>query len=170
MIIAHAPSGYILATSIMRRVVSAPVTAKLIVFAGITGAVAPDVDMLYFHFIDDRQTHHHKYISHWPIVWITLVVATVLWFRYARQSKAAALAMVFCLGGMLHVILDSFVGDIWWFAPLMDQPYSLFTVPARFKPWWLNFILHWSFAVEWVICIWALLVYRTRSNHSHREQ
>lgn len=166
MIIAHAPSGYILATSIMRRIASAPVTAKAVVAAGIVGALAPDFDMMYFHLIDNRQTHHHKYISHWPIVWLTLAATSALWFSYARQSKAAALLLVVCLGGVLHVALDSFVGDIWWFAPFIDQPYAMFTVPARFKPWWLSFILHWSFAVELAICIWALLTYRGRSNPS----
>lgn len=166
MIIAHAPSGYILATSIMRRIASAPVTVKAVVAAGVIGALAPDFDMAYFHLIDNRQTHHHKYISHWPILWLALTVVSALWFSHAKQSRAAALSLVFCLGAVLHVLLDSFVGDIWWFAPFLDQPYAMFTVPARFKPWWLNFILHWSFAVELAICIWALLIYRGRSIHS----
>lgn len=166
MIIAHAPSGYILATSIMGRVASVAVSAKAIVAAGIVGALAPDFDMVYFHLLDNRQTHHHKYLSHWPIIWLTLAAASALWFGYARRSKAAILSLVFCVGGVLHIILDSFVGDIWWFAPFIDQPYAMFTVPARFKPWWLSFILHWSFAVELAICIWALLIYRGRSNNS----
>jgi len=166
MIIAHAPSGYILATSIIGRIACVAVSTKAIVAAGIVGALAPDFDMLYFHLIDNRQTHHHKYLSHWPIIWITLATASALWFGYARQSKAAILSLVFCVGGVLHIVLDSFVGDIWWFAPFIDQSYAMFTVPARFKPWWLSFILHWSFAVELAICIWALLIYRGRSNHS----
>lgn len=165
MFIAHAPSGYILAISLMKRMVSAPVTAKALVIVGIMGALAPDLDMVYFHLIDHRQTHHHKYISHWPIVWFGLAVLSAIWFSRARLSKWAALSLVFCLGGVLHVVLDSFVGDIWWFAPFLDQPYAMFTVPAKFQPWWLNFILHWSFAVELAICIWALLIYRDRSKN-----
>jgi hypothetical protein len=35
-------------------------------------------------------------------------------------------------------------------------------MPAIFKPWWLNFELHWSFAVELAICAWALPIYRRR--------
>ena len=143
MIIAHAPSGYILATLLIRRMAQVPVTARALIVAGVAGAFAPDLDMAYFHLIDNRQTHHHKYISHWPILWLSLTVLAAFWFGYVRQSRAAALALVFCLGGVLHVILDSFVGDIWWFAPFVDQPYAMFTVPARFSPWWLNFILHW---------------------------
>jgi hypothetical protein len=67
-----------------------------------------------------------------------------------------------CLGEVLHVILDSLVGDIWWLAPFVDRSYALFTVPAVRSPWWMNFLLHWSFAVELAICFWALLVYRKR--------
>lgn len=163
MIIAHAPSGYILATLLMRRMASAPVTAKAMVFAGIIGALAPDFDMVYFHLIDNQQTHHHKYISHWPIIWLTLATVSALWFSYARHSKVAALSLVFCVGGVLHLILDSFVGDIWWLAPFIDKPYAVFTVPAMFQPWWLSFILHWSFAVELAICIWAFCIYIWRS-------
>jgi hypothetical protein len=69
---------------------------------------------------------------------------------------------------MLHLVLDSFVGDIWWFAPFIDRPYAMFTVPAIYTPWWLNFFLHWTFAVELGICVWALLIYRQRSNSSSK--
>ncbi len=60
----------------------------------------------------------------------------------------------------MHMLLDSIVGDIWWFAPFVDQPYALFTVEAVYKPWWLNFILHWSFAIEIGILLWALYLWR----------
>lgn len=56
--------------------------------------------------------------------------------------------------------LDSIVGDVWWFAPLLDRPFALFTVPALYQPWWLNFILHWSFGLEISLWIWALLIFR----------
>lgn len=166
MMIAHLPSGYILATSLLKRRPNAVASASAVVTAGIIGALMPDFDMLYFHLIDHRQTHHHKYFTHWPIVWLTLTAISALWSSLAKQSKAAMLSLVVCLGGVLHMVLDSFVGDIWWLAPFMDQPFAMFTVPARFKPWWLNFILHWSFAVELAICIWALVIYRRRANHS----
>lgn len=102
-------------------------------------------------------------MTHWPILWLGLAVLAAGWLTCAKRSKAAMLGLVFALGGVLHVILDSLVGDIWWFAPFIDQPYALFTVPATFQPWWLNFLLHWSFAVELAICLWALVVCRRRA-------
>lgn len=93
MIIAHAPSGNILANLIVRQASSIPASAAAVIGAGIVGALAPDFDII-------------------------------------------------------------------------DQPYALFTVPARLKPWWLSFILHWSFAAELAIWIGALHIYRQRANHS----
>jgi len=58
------------------------------------------------------------------------------------------------------MVLDSIVGDIWWFAPFVDQRFSLFTVPALYKPWWLNFILHWSFALELAVVGSAVYLWR----------
>lgn len=138
--------------------------SSVVIGAGMIGSIAPDLDMVYFYLIDHRQTHHHKYVTHWPLLWLCLVVAAILWIRVSRFSKASCLSLVFIVGGVLHLILDSFVGDIWWLAPFGGKPYAMFTVPAVFKPWWLNFFFHWSFAVELIIGLWALTLYRRRSN------
>jgi len=164
MFIAHAPSGYILAISLLTRMRQAPASAAAAVFAAMAGAVAPDFDLLYFYWIDHRHTHHHKYFSHWPFVWLALLALSAIGFR--RGSKAGFLALLFCLGGVLHLILDTLVGEIWWLAPFVDQPYALATVPAVRTPWWMNFLLHWSFAVELAICFWALLLFRKRQGDS----
>ncbi|PCJ30198.1 MAG: hydrolase [Gammaproteobacteria bacterium] len=163
MFIAHLPSGYILATAIVERVRSLPVKASTVIAAGILGALAPDFDMLYFYLIDNRQTHHHKYFSHWPLLWLCLIMVSSWWCRFSSQSKIAFIILIFSLAGLLHILLDTLVGDIWWFAPFFNEPYALFTVPAVVKPWWLNFIVHWSFAVELAICFWAVVKYRLRS-------
>jgi len=154
-----------MAVSLIKRIRNFPVSAALITWIGAFGAIAPDIDMIYFYFIDHRQTHHHKYISHWPVSWLVLSAAFAIWFRFSQKSKIIFLSLIFCLGGVLHISLDSFVGDIWWFAPFIDKPYALFTIKAIFKPWWLNFFLHWSFAMELFICIWAFILYRRRSGN-----
>ena len=46
-----------------------------------------------------------------------------------------------------------------FFAPFIDRPYVFFEVTPRYQPWWLNFILHWSFLVELLICVYALYLY-----------
>ncbi|MEX6500454.1 metal-dependent hydrolase [Pseudomonas zhanjiangensis] len=161
MFIAHLPSGYLLTVALAKRLHQVPL--PWLMSAGILGALAPDFDMAYFYLVDQRQTHHHQYPSHWPLCWLALCAAALIWRYLAPHSRGAVLAWLFGLGGILHLLLDSLVGDIWWLAPFIDQPYALFSVPALYQPWWLNFIVHWSFAVELAIAGCALLLYRRRS-------
>ncbi|SDS57758.1 inner membrane protein [Halopseudomonas sabulinigri] len=163
MLIAHLPSGYILSSYLIERVRTLPVSAVWVIAAGMLGAVAPDFDMLYFLFVDHGQTHHHRYMTHWPSLWLGLIALSLGWRWLARRSAVAWLLLVFSLGGMLHVLLDTLAGDIWWFAPLVDQRYALVKVTARYQPWWLNFIMHWVFLVELAICAWAFWRFRRRA-------
>ncbi|MGC4406095.1 metal-dependent hydrolase [Methyloversatilis sp. MC4-4] len=162
MFIAHAPSGYLLATQFVDRARTLPVRARVAMAAGVIGALAPDFDMLWFYLVDARQTHHHKYISHWPVLWLSLLLLALLWRHTRPLSAGAAVLGIFSAGGLLHMVLDSVVGDIWWFAPFIDRPFALFTVPALHTPWWLNFLLHWSFALELAICVGAVITFRRR--------
>lgn len=167
MFIAHAPSGYLMSVWLTRRIRGSLVSSSALIVACVFGAVAPDMDLAYFYLIDHRQTHHHKYISHWPSLWGFLLMISYLYWHFSHRSNKSLLFLVFCLGGMLHLILDSVAGEVWWFAPYSDKAFALVTVTARFKPWWLNFILHWSFALELLICLWGFLTYRKRCHRSH---
>ncbi|NHQ85075.1 metal-dependent hydrolase [Iodobacter sp. HSC-16F04] len=166
MFIAHIPSGYIYAVSILKKIKNTTIPAHLIFLSAVSGAILPDLDLIYFYLIDHRQTHHHKYITHWPLLWISLAVISYALYACSSQKKLGFLSFIACTSCILHMILDTVVGDIWWFFPFIDQPFALFTVTALYKPWWLNFILHWSFALELVICSLAICIYikRTKNN------
>lgn len=122
--------------------------------------MAPDIDMLYFYLVDLRQHHHHTYFTHYPVVWLVLLAASVIWLRNAKTKKHPAYTAAFSLNGFAHMFLDTIVGDIWWLAPWGAEPFAFFTVPALYKPWWLNFLLHWSFAAEIAIVILAIYLWR----------
>ncbi len=158
MLTAHLPSGYILARHWLNRWPSAHV--RLMLLAGVVGAVVPDLDMLWFHLVDNRQTHHHRYFTHWPLLWLGLTLVAGMWWRRQGQCRWAQAGVLLCMAACVHLLLDSYVGDIWWLMPWVDQPFALFTVPARFQPWWLSFVLHWSFALELLIWGWAYGWYR----------
>ena len=128
-------------------------------FWGIFGSVAPDLDMFYFHLIDHRYVNHHKYFSHYPVVWVSVIALSFFVMKATRNSHGIYPA-IFSISGFFHLILDSIVGDIWWLAPFVDQPFALATVPARYHPWWLSFIFHWSFGLEILVFLWALWVWR----------
>lgn len=162
MFIGHLPTGYVTAKLLFKHFADTGVTAKLFFWAGALGAIAPDLDLVYFYLVDNRQNHHHTYWPHFPILWLVLLVSSSVLFKFARKKSGAALALIFSINGFLHMLLDSIVGDIWWLAPFIDLPYALFTVEAAYKPWWLNFILHWSFALEMLIFVWAFYLWRCK--------
>ena len=67
MFIAHLPAGYLLA-KVGRT--------KGLLFIGILiGSWLPDLDMLWFYFVDERQNVHHHYITHRPLVWVLTAIA-----------------------------------------------------------------------------------------------
>jgi hypothetical protein len=160
MILGHLPAGYLLTRQLFKLHANPKGLWRPWLLAGLAGAVAPDLDMLYFYLVDQRQHHHHSYISHYPLLWGTLLVLAQAWRWSGRAHYYAWLACCFSINGMLHLCLDSIVGDIWWFAPFVDRPFSLFSVPALYQPWWLNFILHWSFALELALVVWAVATWR----------
>ena len=162
MIIGHLPAGYIASTFLSSKLTVIGVARKWLMWAGMFGAIAPDLDMLYFHLVDQRQHHHHTYWTHYPVVWGAALIASMAWLGWAKRSHPAAIAVMFSLNGFIHLLLDTIVGDIWWLAPFVDQRFSLFTVPALYQPWWLNFVLHWSFALELGLLAWAIYLRRVK--------
>lgn len=46
-----------------------------------------------FYFVDHRQYHHHVYVPHWPIVWLSISVLALVWY-WIEQSKAAVCCVI----------------------------------------------------------------------------
>lgn len=159
MLTAHLPSGYVLARALRAN-------TRVIMGAALLGAVAPDFDMLWFHFVDHKAFHHHHYWVHIPAFWAG--VSLVLLPLIAIFKRAAlAPALVFLAAIFLHLILDSLVGEIAWLWPVSRELYALFEVPATRSHWVWSFIFHWSFGAE--LAIWAtatwLWLHRPRRWH-----
>lgn len=47
--------------------------------AAMLGSVVPDLDMVYFHFVDGGRTHHHAYVTHWPLFWAAVGGIRDIW-------------------------------------------------------------------------------------------
>ncbi|WP_213794304.1 metal-dependent hydrolase [Klebsiella aerogenes] len=146
MFIGHLPAGYLL-TSGLIKLSGTPARAQLMM-PGLVGAIAPDFDLFWCYLIDHAQRHHHLYFTHWPLLWLVTLAVFLLLGRVTRNNKIAVTGVVFCLNGIVHLVLDTVVGDVWWLMPFVNQPYALFKVSALYQPWWLNFFLHWSFMLE----------------------
>ena len=60
------------------------------------------------------------------------------------------------------MVLDSVVGDIGWLKPWHNGLYAMFEVSNRYSPWQLNFIIHWSFAMELGLLLLAVWQWRRK--------
>ena len=122
--------------------------------------------MLYFLLIDHQRHHHHTYWTHFPIVWFSLTLAAIGWLLRARDPRPPLLAVLFAVNGFGHMLLDTIVGGIWWFAPFANWQVHMFDVPSLYRPWWLNFIFHWSFGFEIALVLWAGILLRRSKNNA----
>jgi inner membrane protein len=145
MFFAHLPAGYLTAR-LLARCAGIKATPTL-VLAGMAGGVFPDMDLLYGAWVDGGRVHHHLYWPHLPLVWAGAGLLFLL-VRCQLSDARRRLCGAFMLGAWSHVLLDSVAGDIWWLWPWLDTPFSLVDIPAVHAPWWLNYLLHWTFGLE----------------------
>ena len=87
---------------------------------------------------------------------IFALAATAGWRRTAR-SVLALLA-----GTWLHLALDTVAAPMFWAMPFAAAPIELIEVPARHGNWLLSFLLHWTFGLELMIWLAAILFWRQR--------
>ncbi|MGB1234534.1 MAG: metal-dependent hydrolase [Planktomarina sp.] len=155
MFIGHLPAGY------LGLVITSPHTpwAKPIIAATLLGSIAPDLDMLWFTFIDST-IHHHHLITHRPFTWI-LTLLLGLTFR----SK---LICAFAIGALLHCTLDTIAGSVMWLWPINDAAFHLVTVQATHSHWALSFLNHWTFKVEIALTLLATIIFILRRNRFNR--
>ncbi len=157
MLTAHLPSGYLLGRLAGHNRSNSPV-----LIAALIGAVLPDLDMLYFHFVDFGRTHHHMYISHWPLAWLALGLLTIAILQLVRAAMLRNIAMAFFGAALLHMCLDSVAAPIYWLMPLAQGRVELVSVPAHYSHWIISYALHWTFALELTIWLAAILLYARR--------
>ena len=147
MFIAHLPAGY-LASQFFKNTKSA--------IACLLGSFMPDLDLLYFYTIGERAVVHHAYPTHMPYFWLGFGGLMFIAISFVWDQRAAVkIVPAFLAGIFLHLCLDSLTGGIQWFAPLNGASLTLVEVTARYEPWYWNFICHWTFVCEIVICLYA---------------
>ena len=154
MLTAHLPSGYILGKRFSKNG-----RKGALVSAAMLGAVTPDFDMFYFHFVDFGHTHHHMFVSHWPLAWLALGVPVVALAHMGRRVELRNTALAFFAAVMLHLGLDSIAAPIFWLAPFAQGRVELVLVPANYSHWIISYLLHWTFAFEVMIWLTALFLF-----------
>jgi inner membrane protein len=155
--IAHLPAGYLATRLILARQPAPPPLRRRLLALGMAASVLPDLDLLWFYFVDHRRQVHHAYLPHLPLAWTALfcAAAVVMWMLRARRTAWLAM-LVFAANIMLHLVLDTIAGGIRWLWPFSNAEFAMSHVEARHHVWYLNFVLHWTFALELAILAIAL--------------
>lgn len=157
MFIGHLPAGYLATTALLRDEAS----RRRILRIGLFASVAPDLDLLYFYLVDQQRHVHHSYLPHLPLAWAVTLGAVALGMRVRGAEWASWLTLaVVAVNVFLHLAMDTVAGGIRWLWPFSDVELVLATVQPRFDHWFLNFILHWTFALEVALVVAALWRWR----------
>jgi hypothetical protein len=163
MFIAHLPVGYVATLALLNRVEVAAAVRRRLLALGLAASVLPDLDLLYFYLVDQRRQVHHAYLPHLPLFWVGVLALTAGALSLASRPRVAWVALgVFTTNVLLHLVLDSTAGGIRWLWPWSAAEFRLVEVPARYRPWYLNFVLHWSFLLEIALMLVAVWVYVRR--------
>ncbi len=158
MLIAHIPTGIII-TSIIIKKHKVKEENRFLWFSGITSSFLPDVDLFYFYLIDSSQ-HHHKLFPHIPLFWLCILLPTII-YAEAKKSQLLLLASsLFLLNIFIHLLMDTVAGHIWWLYPFIDHSYVFIKIPNIYQHWILNFIFHWTFIIELMLCITMIYIVR----------
>ncbi|WP_170328348.1 metal-dependent hydrolase [Ruegeria arenilitoris] len=160
MFIGHLPGAYLVFRT------ATPNVGKAVFAAAMLGAIAPDLDMLWFYLVDDRAHHHHAYLTHRPVLWAGIMLAGLI--AGLRWPQAGRVVAFFGAGGLVHMALDSIVGEITWLWPLSNFSHPLVTVEATHSHWILSFLNHWTFVVEIGITVLAAILFFSGGNRSAR--
>ena len=158
MFIAHMPAGFLLSRYLLKDERDEPAYIKYLLI-GLIASIAPDFDLAYFHLIDARQHPHHSYWTHIPIFWVgiyTLLVYPV--YKWLGRTGFKLLSM-FLLCGLLHMSLDSVASGIKWLYPIDKSYFGLWRIPSVHDWWVANYLFHWTFFIEMVICSIAGVVF-----------
>lgn len=168
MILAHLPMGYVVAKLARQSFVPAKLDAKSWMAACLLGAIAPDLDFLYY--LIDSSRHHHIFFTHYPIFWGALLIAAASWYSFARGRRWPALALALTFNAFLHVCLDSVAGSIRWLAPFSYEPYALVSVPRVTDSRRQDYLIHWSSWLELIPMLWAVTLWRRSSVEMTKEK
>ncbi|MEZ2131614.1 MULTISPECIES: metal-dependent hydrolase [unclassified Sinorhizobium] len=166
MFIAHLPAGYLLTSRLVRK---HPTRGSALLAVGLVCSVLPDIDLVHFYLIDHRRHVHHDYLTHTPFFWLAVAALLALGSVLAGKRQWLVLVWAGLLNVLLHLVLDTVAADIRWLFPFSDMRMNLVHVPALHQPWFLNFILHWTFLCELAIIIVAIVMF-VRKWHKGRSR
>lgn len=155
MLIAHASAGYIVTKSFNKIKKDNISYLKY----GLIFSILPDLDLLYFYLIDNKNTLHHFYFPHIPAFLLLGCLLIPVLKQLKITSKIINIYSLFLINWFVHLVLDTITGGINWLFPFSERLFFLIQIPAKYPHWILSFIFHWSFLIEIGIIIWSIILF-----------
>lgn len=137
MFIAHGSSGLTIAyltKKIWDKEIFTSKEKALLFSSSIISAELPDFDLAYT--VLDGFSHHHSYITHVPLPYITislLIFCISFIFKDKKRKFIQSFSFIFFITTFLHMITDSFAGQIRFFFPLSKKGFTLFTISSLIR-------------------------------------
>lgn len=156
MIFGHLPAGYLITRALSCR----REDATKLMLCGLIASVLPDTDMLWFLLVDHGRHHHHDYLFHQPLFWLSLAMAAFGIAQAFSWKRAYAYILVATVNLTAHMALDTIAGGIAWLAPFSPERWQLVEIPARYEWWGWSFIFHWTFLLELLMIATAFYVWK----------
>lgn len=162
MFFSHIPAGFLcshLLTQRNKKTIKKPSLMNTYILLGLLGSVLPDFDIAYKLLLDPLEKNHHHYWTHIPIFWLSLWLGFALLSRIMKNKSLFLGATILFANALLHLVLDTIVGNIMWLYPLSDKFFAFFTIAKTYEMPVLNYIIHWTFIFEIIIITWAFIVF-----------
>ena len=159
MTFGHLSAGYITSKLLFKPFEHQSVYSKAFIFWGLIGSIAPDFYVLYYFLVDHILPNHHKYFTHFPLFWLTLLMMSLFWIQvHHHRNQNPASAFIFTFNGFIHTLLDTVTGEIWWLAPFVNKPFSLVAVRSE-----IPYFTDWTFGIELFLLLLALSLWANSS-------
>ena len=152
MLIAHIPSGYLVAKAFKQK-------KKSVIISSLIFSIWPDLGLIYFYLFDTTSIIHRQYFPHLPVVMVSVLFVTLPLYRMKFFEKLRIYYQLFFVNWFIHLVLDTFTERIFWLYPLSNHGFQFIEIPATFNHWIISFVFHWSFAVELAIVAFALVLF-----------
>lgn len=157
MFIAHLPAGYLMVKALSGTF--KPDQSLKLWLCGLTASILPDIDILWFYLIGGNYNHRY-YPTHWPLFWLALFALSVLALLLLKKKRAIVYPAMVLAGVNLHLLLDIIGGPVFYAAPFSyTEKIQLVRVPAVHSWWVMNYLRHWTFQLELMICGAAMLAF-----------
>lgn len=157
MIIGHIPVGYFISRYLIKKF-NQPLNKKWLGL-GISAALVPDLDYIYWIFSNSQNNTHRGYITGYPLFYLALFIVSLIGYLIIKKRWLKFTIVLVFINIFFHFCLDTVFYGIKWLYPIFNGYIGIynvggygsgagFQVADYFSCWyWYLEILLWIIAI-----------------------